>query len=72
MSEERQMVRLEDGSFDGRNFKARLPPQGLRLATRDEDHQWAELYLYADSRTAEDPELGTIPVMRFQSRGEID
>ncbi len=42
MSEERQMVRLEGGSFDGLNFKARLPPQGLRLAARDEDQQWAE------------------------------
>ena len=72
MKEDRQMVRLEGGSFDGRNFKARLPPHGLRLAVRKEDQQWSELYLYAMNGTAEDPELGTIPVMRFQSRGEID
>jgi hypothetical protein len=70
--EERQPVRLEGGSFDGYNARAPLPPRGFRVIAQRDEERWSELYLYANKRTAEDPELGTIPVMLFQSRGEIE
>jgi hypothetical protein len=71
-SEPSQMVRLEGGSFDGQNARAALPPRGFRVGARLGDEVWTELYLYANNRTVDDPELGTLPVMQFQSRGEVD
>jgi hypothetical protein len=71
--EELQWVRLQGGSFDGRNVQAQLPHHALRVGVRNgDDGVWTELYLYVINGTTEDPELGTIPVMRFQSRGEVD
>ena len=68
MDEFRQRVHLTGGSFNGQQGIAHLPPSVLRIAVRDGESTWTELYFYAEGATHVVDGEGSLPVMRFMAR----